>query len=180
MTGVDSQSQRTFSEKDELRSKTFAKGSLLGDGENQNEDDRDSFDELEDEAAIEEQLAALTARIERFKGQDRTMRIGTNQFEINDKDPIFFLNGPNRKEIRTGACVSCRDTVFESNSDMKFCHFCGNSNCEKCMQKERMFPRGRINADGQKPRGQICKLCDRKFLMRQMQLDTSVAITKSR
>jgi len=43
-----------------------------------------------------------------------------------------------------------------------------------------MFPRGRINADGQKPKGLICKLCDRKFLIRQIQLETAMAISKSK
>ena len=76
------------------------------------------------------------------------MKIGKNKFEINDKDPIFYLNGPNRKEVRTGACVSCVDHVFENGSVMKFCQFCGQSNCEECLYKERMYPRGRINAEG--------------------------------
>lgn len=108
------------------------------------------------------------------------MRISKNQFDYSDTDPIFFLNGPGRKETRTGACVSCRDFVFESNSQMRFCSFCGNSNCANCLYKERMYPRGRINADGQKPKGKICKLCDRKFLVRQMQLETAMTISKSK
>ena len=108
------------------------------------------------------------------------MRIGKNQFDLTDKDPIFYLNGPNRKETKTGSCTTCRETVFESNAQMHFCQFCGNSNCENCLYKERMFPRGKINADGQKPRGKICKLCDRKFLVRQMQLDTAVEIQKNK
>ena len=106
--------------------------------------------------------------------------MGKNKFQLNDKDPIFFLNGPNRKEVRTGACISCEDHQFESNSDMKFCQFCGHRSCPDCLYKERMYPRGRINADGQKPRGEICKLCDRKFLIRQIQLETTIAMTKSK
>ena len=43
-----------------------------------------------------------------------------------------------------------------------------------------MFPRGRINADGQKPRGKICKLCDRKFLVRQVTLENAVSSQKSK
>ena len=99
---------------------------------------------------------------------------------MNDKDPIFFLNGPIRKQIRTGACISCVDHIFENNSSMKFCQFCGQSNCEECLYKERMYPRGRINAEGQKPRGSICRLCDRKFLIRQIQLETAMATAKSK
>ena len=101
-----------------------------------------------DEFAMEQELEKLTATLERHRGQEKTMKIGNNKFQVNDKDPIFFLNAPNRKETRTGACVSCVDTIFESNSNMKFCTFCGNSNCEDCLYKERMYPRGRINAAG--------------------------------
>ena len=43
-----------------------------------------------------------------------------------------------------------------------------------------MYPRGRINADGQKPRGQICKLCDRKFLIREINLETSMKIVNNK
>jgi len=104
--------------------------------------------ELEDEMEMEEELAKLNSKLDRVRGREKTMRVGHNQFELNDKDPIYFLNGPNRKETRTGACVSCRNFIFESNSQMHFCTFCGNSNCSDCIYKERMFPRGRINANG--------------------------------
>ena len=43
-----------------------------------------------------------------------------------------------------------------------------------------MYPRGRINAEGQKPRGQICKLCDRKFLIKEIQLNTAMMTVSSR
>ena len=82
--------------------------------------------------------------------------------------------------MSTGACVSCIDHVFENSSEMKYCQFCGQSNCENCLYKERMYPRGRINADGQKPRGQICKLCDRKFLIREINLETSMKIVNNK
>jgi len=123
---------------------------------------------FEVEMDLEQQLAQVNATLQRFAGQERMMRISKSQFDYSDADPIFFLNGPCRKETRTGACVSCRDFIFESNSQMLFCSFCGNSNCANCLYKERMYPRGRINADGQKPKGKICKLCDRKFIVRQM------------
>ena len=57
---------------------------------------------------------------------------------------------------------------------MNFCEFCGMSSCDDCFYKERMYPRGKIDADGMKPKGKICKLCDRKFIVRQMQLDVSM------
>ena len=129
---------------------------------------------------LETNLNQVNVTLARFHGQEKLMRIGKNQFEISEKDPIFYLNGPLRKETRTGACTSCRDFVFESNSQMLFCQFCGNSNCAACLYKERMFPRGRINADGQKPKGKICKLCDHKFIVRQMNLETAMVVNKSK
>lgn len=113
-----------------------------------NDDDDLSFFELEDEMEMEEMLSKLTLKLEGLTGRDKSMRIGKNQFELNDKDPIFYLQGPNRKEVRTGKCESCRDFIFESTSQMHFCQFCANNNCESCLKKERMYPRGRINAEG--------------------------------
>ena len=106
------------------------------------------------------------------------MRISKNQFTTSDKDPIFFLSAPYRKKTKLGACQSCNDYIFEKDSQMHFCEFCGVSNCKNCFYKERMFPRARINADGMKLKGKICKLCDRKFIVRQMQLETSMKFTQ--
>ena len=89
------------------------------------EDNSKDLEEMEDEFEMEQELDRLTAKLDKYRGQDKFMKIGKNKFEINDKDPIFYLNGPNRKEVRTGACVSCVDHVFENGSVMKFCQFCG-------------------------------------------------------
>ena len=128
---------------------------------------------------IEEKIERLNAKLERFSRPDKQFRIGTQMYEFSDKSPIFLLNGPNRKQTRTGTCYACRFEVFEDNSKIKFCHFCGMNVCENCCYKERMFPRGRINADGQKPRGEICKVCDRMFMIRAITLETAVTINKS-
>ena len=139
-------------------------------------DDNLSNLELENETEIEEALSKLTNRLESLRGNDKLMRIGANQYDLNDKDPIYFTTGPTKKKTKTGACVSCRDYVFQSDNQMHFCQFCGNSNCENCCYKERMYPRSRINAEGSKPRGKICKLCDRKFLIRQLTLENAVMV----
>ena len=129
---------------------------------------------------IETALAKLNTRLESLRGGDKLMKIGNNQFEMSDKDPIYFLTGPNKKQTKTTACVSCRDFQFKNEKQMHYCQFCGKSNCENCMYKERMFPRGRIDADGKKPLGKICKVCDRKFLMRIMTLENAVAMQKTK
>ena len=41
-----------------------------------------------------------------------------------------------------------------------------------------MYPKGRMDEKGQKTRGKICKLCDRKFMVKQMIFESQVAITK--
>lgn len=46
------------------------------------------------------------------------------------------------------------------------------------MYKERMFPRAGINSDGQKAKGKICKMCDRKFLIFKSSLENAVASQK--
>ena len=71
---------------------------------------------LENDHQIEAQLNKLQARLEYFSTEGRTMRVGLQKFDINDKDPIFFLNGPIRREVRTGSCTSCRTFIFESKS----------------------------------------------------------------
>ena len=52
---------------------------------------------------------------------------------------------------------------------MIFCTFCGYSNDEKCMQKTRLFPESIKDPMTCRPtvRGPICKLCDRKFMVRE-------------
>jgi hypothetical protein len=115
---------------------------------------------------IEEALSKLTARLDTLKGREKFMRIGNNQFDLNDKDPIYFISKPEKKQTKTKACVSCRDFIFSSDSQMRFCTFCGHSNCENCLYKNRVYPRSKIDENGLKPRGKICKLCDRKFLIR--------------
>ena len=76
-------------------------------------------------------------------------------------------------------CESCREHIFEPNTEISFCLFCGMNTCETCLYKERMFPRAKLNADAQKPRGAICKLCDRKFIIRSLTSDTAASTRKS-
>ena len=72
--------------------------------------------ELENEQEIEEALAKLSSRLEALRGNDKLMRIGNNQYDLNDKDPIYFIMGPNKKRTKTNACISCRDYVFKSET----------------------------------------------------------------
>lgn len=51
---------------------------------------------------------------------------------------------------------------------MVFCTFCGHSNDAKCVIKTRIYPYSAKDVDGKRAeRGPICKLCDRKFFVRE-------------
>ena len=63
---------------------------------------------------------------------------------------------------------------------MLFCQFCGTSNCEDCLFKERQFPRAQLQVDGSKKKGQICKLCDRKFYLRQLTIEQAISTSNLR
>lgn len=56
---------------------------------------------------------------------------------------------------------------------MVYCTFCGFANCVKCTKKTRLYPQ---QPAGQKERGKVCKLCDRKFLIKDMVLFSSKQI----
>ena len=76
--------------------------------------DDDDFAELEDEMEMDELLTKMNAKLDKLREREHIMRMGAHSFELNDKDPIFFLNGPNRNQVRTGSCVSCKQFIFES------------------------------------------------------------------
>jgi hypothetical protein len=40
--------------------------------------------------------------------------------------------------------------------------------CKDCFIKSRAFPQAKVGAGGKKAGGQICKLCDRKFFMKDL------------
>jgi len=48
---------------------------------------------------------------------------------------------------------------------MHFCDFCGYSNDAKCLKKTKIYPNSQPNERGERPRGKICNLCVRKFLI---------------
>ncbi len=61
---------------------------------------------------------------------------------------------------------------------MHFCQFCTKANCKDCMTKTRPFPKAKLDNQGHKPRGKICKYCDRKFLVRAMLLEKHAIVQK--
>lgn len=49
--------------------------------------------------------------------------------------------------------------------------------CKECLIKERPFVNVEIDKDGKRARGRVCKLCDRKILVRQMLLKSQSEVS---
>lgn len=90
-------------------------------------------------------------------------------FSFNLKDQIFSLSAgvEPRKQIKR--CLPC-DFAFTKKEQMIMCTFCGLSACQDCTKKTRIYPNCIKDPISQKQelRGIICKLCDRKFFIREM------------
>jgi len=117
----------------------------------------------------------------------KCFKIGDNEYEFNDQDPIFSLDRPANRQDHTaekGQCVACR-TTFKTLKSLNYCEFCGGPVCKICLVKQRPMPEhdksgsilktdssGEIitsssgNQSG--PRHHICKVCDRKFYVREL------------
>lgn len=84
------------------------------------------------------------------------------EYEFNQNDPIFFMAKATENFGKTTVkCLSCSVTPLK-DKDPNVCSFCGNIVCNACYTKQRPFPNAKDKGD----RGKICKLCDRKFLVR--------------
>ena len=74
--------------------------------------------------------------------------------------------------------MSCIVVTLSSNTQQNYCEFCGNTVCKDCFTKTRPFPKGAIPTGGVKPRGKICKLCDRKFMVKKIIQENHLRIIK--
>ena len=61
---------------------------------------------------------------------------------------------------------------------MVYCTYCGLSNCKDCSKKTRIYPQCEVDHETgkRKERGTICKLCDRKFFIKDIVQNTSKQI----
>lgn len=132
----------------------------------------DASMDLEDHIAMN-QFETDELKMEKF-------RIGTQQYKLEMEDPIFVSVGPNKDLKKNHDCYSCKLVTFQKEKEMHHCLFCGNANCKDCCQKSRFFPKAKLDSNGDKPRGKICKFCERKFLIRQVLLEASAKIQKQR
>ena len=98
-------------------------------------------------------------------------------YEFDDKDPIFFMSKPMTQRKQLQECYTC-ETAFTDYKQMKYCEFCGHSNCKDCLKKTRIFPHHNQSLSDSKKeqRGKICKRCDRKFFIKRMLMDSTKTI----
>lgn len=99
-------------------------------------------------------------------------KMGPANYKINEAGnaALFELAGPNKTKTKTSDCASCKVVTFQKEKHILWCQFCGCSVCKECLFKSRPFPSSGIDKNGERLRGEICKLCDRKFLVRNMLL----------
>ena len=104
--------------------------------------------------------------IEQLLQQSRKFYIGENDFAFDNDEPIFFRAGPYEIQKSIKKCPSCKEP-FKSQKEMVYCTYCGLSNCKACTQKTRIYPNSQVDESGVRTsRGTICKLCDRKFFIK--------------
>lgn len=89
------------------------------------------------------------------------------RFTYEQDDPIFMLNKPNPEQNPQQTCLPC-GTPFGKKDEQTICQFCGRGCCKNCTQKSRPFPLAPKDPSGMRLRGPCCKLCDRKFLLRNL------------
>lgn len=97
-----------------------------------------------------------------------------NKFDFSPNDSIFKMAEPIDKNNyeKTNTCKSCTKPI--SGKHFKFCKFCGIANCPSCVDRKRVFPK----CPKKKTKGEICKLCDRKFYIRKLQQEYSVYLAQ--
>ena len=109
---------------------------------------------------------------ERFEIEFLSGQIETFEYMYND--PIFTLASPN--EHTTGEqnpfCNCCKEP-YKSVKDTKYCQFCALAYCKDCRYKSKEFP---ACNDSEKLRGEVCKVCDRKFHIRHMLKERNLQI----
>jgi len=94
-------------------------------------------------------------------------QVKTLEFTYDKKDPIFDLAEANNTSTnkQKGEC-NCCEVKYKKISDAKYCDFCALAFCFRCRAKTRVFPKS-----GDLSSGHICKVCDRKFFIKEIVKD---------
>ncbi|CDW86581.1 UNKNOWN [Stylonychia lemnae] len=104
--------------------------------------------------------------------------IDNRQFYFDDQDPIFIANGPaEQQQFLIGQTCNCCDQKVKNPKTAQYCEFCGEIFCKQCIIKSRPYP---MNNEDYRNRGEVCKVCDRKFYIQKMVQSSRVNIDNSR
>ena len=125
---------------------------------------------------MEAQSRSLNTVIQSNRGAalegSRKFMIDQREFTFDEHDQIFSMTQPTAQKVNTPSCNTC-GAKWEKTSHLKdaHCQFCGISNCKVCLRKTRFFMAAHDGSEEQSKRGKCCKLCDRKFHIREMVMD---------
>ena len=118
-------------------------------------------------------------RVNELLEASRIFFIGQRQHVFDELETIFFMDKPisQRDYKNTPACNTC-EHAWKNQKELKdsHCHFCGKSSCKDCMKKTRLFRTKKTPCKDETERGRICKLCDRKFIIKDMIQGSSTQI----
>ena len=120
--------------------------------------------------------------------------IGDRTYNFDENESIFFMEKPINSfqyHNTNEGCNTCGEKWKKAtNLQHSHCQFCGMSSCKKCLKKTRQFRQPRRSTTSQTDenekkkkkakkvkRGIICKLCDRKFIVKEMVQGTLDSIT---
>ena len=109
-----------------------------------------------------------------YKNDEYQIKIGDKSFVMNFNDKIFTITEPCSHAQDETCCIFCEKTENLIN-----CDFCGHKACEDCLYKKRKFQVNKSTTNEISVKtGQICKVCDRKFIMKSAFAQYSVIIDK--
>lgn len=115
-------------------------------------------------------LKVMEGMVEKLKKMNEQIIIEcegkSHTFQYLYNDAIFALSEPFEEFSgdQNPFCNCCKESFAKlKQKDIKYCQFCALAYCPKCRYKQRTFP---FSKDEEK--GDICKVCDRKFFIRDL------------
>lgn len=122
-----------------------------------------------------------------YQNEKYDINVGKKVIEFDFNDPIFTLTRAVDTWTPSTSCHCCSDSLKKQKS--KYCDFCGQRACEKCLHKSRRFQMpnedttrnqknlslSEISKNKSKSSstvdtdtisfGKVCTICDRKFMV---------------